>query len=58
MNITIETLRAFRAAAETQSFTRAAEQMYMTQPAFSRLMSGLEKEWSINCLNAPPERWS
>lgn len=47
MNITIETLRAFRAAAETQSFTRAAEQMYMTQPAFSRLMSGLEKEWSI-----------
>ena len=47
MNITIETLRAFRAAAETQSFTRAAEQMYMTQPAFSRLMSGLEKEWNI-----------
>ena len=47
MNITIDTLRAFRAAAETQSFTKAAEQTYMTQPAFSRLMSGLENEWQV-----------
>ena len=47
MNITIDMLRAFRAAAETQNFTKAAEQTYMTQPAFSRLMSGLEKEWQV-----------
>ena len=47
MNITMDMLRAFRAAAETQNFTKAAEQTYMTQPAFSRLMSGLEKEWQV-----------
>lgn len=43
----MDMLRAFRAAAETQNFTKAAEQTYMTQPAFSRLMSGLEKEWQV-----------
>lgn len=56
MNITIETLRAFRAAAEMQSFTKAAEQMYMTQPAFSRLMSGLEKEWNIKLFERTTRR--
>ena len=47
MNITMDMLRAFRAAAETQNFTKAAEQTYMTQPAFSRLISGLENEWQV-----------
>ena len=43
----MDMLRAFRAAAETQNFTKEAEQTYLTQPAFSRLMSGLEKEWQV-----------
>lgn len=47
MNVTIQALRAFQAAAETCSFTRAAERMYLTQPAFSRLMAGLEQEWGV-----------
>lgn len=47
MNVTIQALKAFQAAAETGSFTRAAEQMYLTQPAFSRLIASLEREWGV-----------
>ena len=44
MKMTIQALRAFQAAAQMGSFTRAAESLYMTQPAFSRLIASLEEE--------------
>ena len=37
-------LRYFQAAARTQNFTKAAEQMHISQPAFSASLSKLEKE--------------
>lgn len=47
MNISIQALRAFQAAAGTGNFTRAAEQCYLSQPAFSRLIASLEKELGV-----------
>lgn len=47
MNISIEDLKAFRLAAEKLNFTQAAKILYMTQPAFSRLITSLEKEWGV-----------
>ena len=47
MNISIQALKAFQAAAETGNFTRAAERCYLSQPAFSRLIAGLEKELGV-----------
>ena len=47
MNISIQTFRAFEAAAETGSFTKAARQLYLTQPAFSRLIASLEQELGV-----------
>ena len=38
----IEALHAFVAVAETESFSRAAERLYLTQPAVSKRIAGLE----------------
>ncbi|WP_152351893.1 LysR family transcriptional regulator [Brachybacterium subflavum] len=40
----IDHLRAFDAAARLGTFTRAAEELYLTQPSFSRKIAGLEAE--------------
>ena len=37
-------LRAFVAVAELSSFSRAAEQIYLTQPAVSKRIAALEDE--------------
>ena len=37
-------LHYFLALAQTRNFTRAAEKMYVTQPAFSRKIAELEEE--------------
>ena len=42
-----EQIRCFMAAAKTESFAKAAETMYMTQPTFGRYISSLEKEWGF-----------
>lgn len=44
MNITIKQLRAFLALTETDNFTRAAQQVNLSQPAFSALIATLEQE--------------
>ena len=41
-------LRYFQAAAKTQKFTQAAEQMHISQPAFSASLSKLEKELGVH----------
>lgn len=43
----IDALRAFLAVAETRSFSRAAEQAFLTQPAMSKRISTLEQELGI-----------
>ncbi len=43
MNITLKQLKIFEAVAETQSYTRAAEKLNMTQPAVSMQMKQLEE---------------
>lgn len=43
----ITNLRYFQAAAKTQKFTKAAEQMHISQPAFSASLAKLEKELGV-----------
>lgn len=47
MDMTIQAMQAFQQAAKMENFTRAAENCFMTQPAFSRLMHNLEKELNV-----------
>ncbi|MBN1664957.1 MAG: LysR family transcriptional regulator [Deltaproteobacteria bacterium] len=44
MVTSMEQLTAFRAVAETESFTRAAERLFRTQPAISQAVRSLEEE--------------
>lgn len=44
----IKHLECFCALAETLNFTKAAKQVYITQPAFSKIIASLEKE--LDCL--------
>lgn len=43
MNITLRQLQIFESVAQTQSYTRAAEHLHMTQPAVSMQMKQLEE---------------
>ena len=45
--MTLEQLRIFLAVAEHLHFTRAAEALYITQPAVSAAIQGLETEYSV-----------
>ncbi|MBT1444247.1 LysR family transcriptional regulator [Shewanella sp. JM162201] len=45
MNIPIKSLHCFMVLAETGSFTRAAEKLYLTQPTLSKLIQRLEDHW-------------
>ena len=40
----IDTIRAFLAVAEHRSFTRAAESLFLTQPAISKRIAVLEEQ--------------
>jgi DNA-binding transcriptional LysR family regulator len=43
----IEALQAFLAVADTRSFSRAAERVFLTQPAVSKRIQGLERELNV-----------
>jgi DNA-binding transcriptional LysR family regulator len=45
--MTLEQLRIFLAVAELQHFTKAAETLYITQPAVSAAIQSLEAEYSV-----------
>jgi DNA-binding transcriptional LysR family regulator len=45
--MTLEQLRIFLAVVEHQHFTRAAEELYITQPAVSAAIQSLEREYSV-----------
>lgn len=48
MNITLKQLKVFELVAETQSYTRAAEQLHMSQPAVSMQMKHLEETVALD----------
>ncbi len=48
MNITLRQLQIFEAVAQTQSYTRAAERLHMTQPAVSMQMKQLEENVGLD----------
>ena len=56
MNMTIQMLRAFKAAAQMGSFTRAAEKCFMTQPAFSRLIAAMEENLGVRLFERTTRR--
>lgn len=51
MNISLRQLRAFLAVAETGSFSRAGEQVSLTQPAISRHVTELEQALGVQLLH-------
>ena len=56
MNMTIQMLRAFKAAVQMGSFTRAAEKCFMTQPAFSRLIAAMEEDLGVRLFERTTRR--
>jgi len=51
MNLSIRHLRAFAALVALRSFTRAAEQCHLSQPAFSALIQNLEEQAGVRLFN-------
>ena len=47
MNITLRQLQIFESVAQTESYTRAAEMLFMTQPAVSMQMKHLEESVGV-----------
>lgn len=52
----LHALRAFEAAARHESFTRAAEELFVTQGAVSQQVKGLEAELGIKLFNRERQR--
>ncbi len=52
----IRQIRYFLAVQETGSFTKAAEKMYVTQPALSTAIKALEEELGVELLIRKPKR--
>src|SRR3984957_16176581 len=52
----LNALRAFEAAARHESFTRAAEELCVTQGAVSQRVKGLETELGIKLFNRERQR--
>ena len=52
----IRTLRYFVEVVRQQSFTRAAEKLFVTQPTISKMLKNLEDE--LNCTLLDPRRTS
>jgi DNA-binding transcriptional LysR family regulator len=51
MDVELRHLRAFLAVAQSKSFTRAAEQLLITQPALSRTIQQLENALQVSLLD-------
>ena len=47
MNMELRILRYFLTVAKEQSFTKAAEQLHITQPTLSRQLAAFEEELGI-----------
>ena len=51
MNITLRQLRVFRSVAEGRNFSRAGDQVGLSQPAVSRSISELESQLGLKLLD-------
>ena len=58
MNITLRQLRAFVALADTRQFTRAAEQLHVSQAALSMLIRNLEEQVGLSLFDRHTRRVS
>ena len=56
MDVELRHLRAFVAVARLSSFTRAAQQLLITQPALSRTIQQLEKAVQVTLLDRTSRR--
>lgn len=52
--LALDCLRTFEAAARRLSFSAAAEELHLTQPAISRQIKGLEEALGPSCSTAAP----
>ena len=52
----LDFLKGFEAAGRLLSFTRAAEELFLTQSALSRQMQALEEALGVAAVRAPPSR--
>jgi len=53
-----QALQCFEAAARHESYTRAAQELALTQSAVSRQITALErKAWACCCSAAPATAW-
>jgi Transcriptional regulator len=52
VNITLRQLEVFLAVIDTQSTTRGAEKLSLSQSAVSSALADLENQLGCNCLNA------
>ena len=54
----IQHIRYFLAVAKNQSFSKAAEQMYVTQPILTRCIKNLEKELGVQLIERSTKRFA
>lgn len=54
----IRHLQYFLEVARQQSFTKAAEVLYITQPTISKTVKSLEEELGITLLDRYGKRWN
>jgi len=56
VNFELDDLQAFRAVAEMKSFSKAAEAVHISQPAFSRRIEKLESALGVRLLDRNTRR--